>query len=255
MEFEVLGEAIFLAGANALNDPDEGMVRWRVQGSFEDAFKFALHVLRAENGNASPDALIANAGEIARNMVASPSIPKEIVDRMHMILGNLVRIACFTTHPLNGPMWTHYGNFSDASGGITPHGGLCIEYTVDDAWRQIGLRPVQYVDKRPQINMLARDSLEAQFAYATSVKSPDWAYEDEWRLVSYIDAKPPWPDNLAHNSKLRLQGAVRSVILGLNVTSLVAGKVIEVVRRRAPHVVVKQVVRNERTAALTLVSL
>ena len=174
---------------------------------------------------------------------------------MHQILGKLLRIACFTTRPLNGPMWTHYGNFSDGNGCITPHGGLCIEYAVDDSWRQAGLQPVEYVEKRPEVNILARDRIEAQLAYATRVKSPDWAYEEEWRLVGYLEAKPPWPDNLTTNSKLKLEGSVQSVILGLNAKGVATEKVIEAIRKKLPAIAVKRVIRDETTGGLKIVSL
>lgn len=254
LDFEVTDEAIFLAGADTLNDPDEGRVRWTAHGSLDVAFKVALNTLRAENRNASPVDLIANALEIARRIVNSSSIPKQVEDQMHEIVGKLVRIACFTTRPLNGPMWTHYGNFSDGNGGITPHGGLCIEYAVDDSWRQVGLQPVEYIEKRPEINMLDQD-LEAQFAYATRVKSPDWAYEDEWRLVAYLDSKPPWTDKLTANSKLKLGGSIRSVILGLNAKGVASEKVIETIRKKLPSIAIKRVVRDETTAGLKIISL
>ena len=212
-------------------------------------------ILLAENSNANPVDLLPKAWEIARAMVDNSNIPKKTVDQMHAVLGKLLRIACFTTRPLNGPMWTHYGCFFDGNGGVTPHGGLCIEYEVNENWRLAGLRPVEYVEKRPEINLLARDSLEAQFAYATRVKSPDWAYEDEWRLVAYIEAKPPWPLNLTANSKLKLEGSVRSVILGLNAKGPTAEKVIDAVWKKEPKIALKRVIRDKSTAALIIVSL
>lgn len=253
LEFEVLDEAVYLAGADDLNDPEEGRVRWKAQGSFDVALKVVVKTLLEENRNANPTDLIARASEIARRMVDNSSIPKGTVDQMSSILGKLVRIACFTTRPLNGPMWTHYGNFSDGNGSITPHGGLCIEYSIDESWRRAGLRPVEYREKRPEINMLERETLEAQFEYASRVKSPDWAYEDEWRLVAYIDAKPPWPGNLTTNSKLKLEGSVRSVILGLNAKGTAVEKLIDIVRKKSSKIALRRVIRDESTAALILV--
>lgn len=255
LDFEVLDEAVFLAGADTLNDPDEGRIRWSAQGSFEIAVKVVMGALMAQNSGANPVDLLPKAWETARAMVNNSNIPKETVDQMHAVLGKLLRIACFTTHPLNGPMWAHYGYFADGNGCVIPHGGVCIEYNVNESWRLAGLRPVEYAEKRPEINMLARDSLEAQFEYATRVKSPDWAYEDEWRLVAYIEAKPPWPLNLTTNSKLKLEGSVRSVILGLNANDSTTEKVIDTVRKKAPQIALKRVIRDESTAALIIVSL
>lgn len=255
LDFEVFDEAVFLAGADTLNDPDEGRVRWVAQGSFEVAVKVVMGVLLAQDSSANPVDLLPRASEIAKSMVINSSIPTETMDQMHEVLGKLLRIACFTTHPLNGPMWTHYGYFSDENGRVTPHGGLCVEYEVDEGWRSAGLRPVDYVESRPEINMLARDSLEKQFAHATQVKSPDWAYEKEWRLVGYIDAKPPWSLNLTANSKIKLDGAVRSVIFGLNAKGTTTEKIIDSIRKKAPKIAIKRVIRDESTAALTIVPL
>ncbi|MCA0186571.1 MAG: DUF2971 domain-containing protein [Proteobacteria bacterium] len=254
-EFEVLNEAVFLAGADTLNDPDEGRVQWIARGSFEVALKVVMGTLLAENKGVNPSELLPHASTVARAMVSSPNIPTETAKQMHEILGKTLRIACFTTRLLNGPMWTHYGNFSHGNGAITPHGGLCIEYQVDESWRLAGLRPVEYVEIRPEINMLARDCLGAQFAHATSVKSPDWAYEDEWRLVAYIQAKPPWPSNLAANSKLKLEGSVRSVILGLNANGPTVEKIVAAIQTKMPKIAVKRIVRNELTGALDTVRL
>ena len=61
LDYEVSDEAIFLAGADTLNDPDEGRVRWRAHGSFDVAFKVALNTLRVGNDKASPVDLIEEA--------------------------------------------------------------------------------------------------------------------------------------------------------------------------------------------------
>ena len=60
---EVLNGVVFLAGANSLNDPDEGRVRWTVQGSPETAFEVVLGALQAANCNADPGDLIVKAGD------------------------------------------------------------------------------------------------------------------------------------------------------------------------------------------------
>lgn len=255
LDFEVLDEGVFLAGADTLNDPDEGRIRWSAKGIYKTAVEVVMNVLLAQNSGANPVELLPQAWTIARSIVNSSKIPTETIDQMYAVLGKLLRIACFTTRPLNGPMWTHYGCFFNENREVIPHGGLCIEYEVNESWRMAGLWPVDYVEKRPEINLLARDSLETQFAYATRVKSPDWAYEDEWRLVAYIEAKPPWPINLTANSKLKMEGSVRSVILGLNAKGLAAQKVIDTIQKKAPQIALKRVIRDESTAALTVVFL
>lgn len=252
---EVLDETIFLAAADALNDPDEGRVRWAAEGPLDVAIGVVYKSLLAQRGNKNPADLLLEAIEIAKRMVGDPRVPLQTVQQLHSFLGKLVRVACFTTRPLNGPMWTHYGNYRGQDGRVTYHGGLCIEYGVDESWRGAGLRPVEYVEDRPEINMLARDSLEAQFAHATKIKSPDWAYEDEWRLVAYLNATPPFSSNFDVNSKLKLEGSVRSVIFGLNAKEFVVERITKTIRDRWSSVALKRVARDEATAALTIVSI
>ena len=252
LDFELAQEAIFLAAADELNDPDEGRIRWALPSSYEEAVKYVAATLQAQNSTANPVDIIQAALETATNMSGSTHASTLIGENMHKIVGKLMRIACFTTKPLNGPMWTHYGNFVSAKGEVTAHGGICIEYAIDEGWRDLGLRPVEYVETRPEINLASKHNLEEQFAYASRVKSPDWQYEDEWRLVGYLQAQTPLPSNLKENAKLRLVDSIRSVIFGLNANSAEAERIIESVRRELPKFALKRVIRDESTAALTL---
>ena len=253
--FELEEESIFLAGAHTLNDPDEGRVQWKAQGSFEAAVKLVSETLMKRHGGANPVDLLPTVWEMAREMTSSRRIPEGTIDLLHSIFSKSVRIACFTTRPVNGPMWTHYGNYSSGKDWPNPHGGICIEYAVDESWRTTGLRPVEYAERRPEVNMLSPHDLEEQFAYATRVKSPDWAYEDEWRIVAYMSTTAHTSADFNANSKLKLEGCVKSVIFGLNAESAAAAQLATKLRTQMPHVALKKVVRHDENGTLMLAPL
>ena len=153
-------------------------------------------------------------------------------------------------------MWAHYAN---------EHKGFCVEYNVEDLPGNSNeffdmIHPVFYTDNIfDATSYLIATTPELKnpefLQQAALIKTKDWAYEDEWRLVAYIEAKPPWPLNLTANSKLKMEGSVRSVILGLNAHDSIAKNVIDAIRQKAPHIALKRVIRDELTAALTIATL
>lgn len=101
------------------------------------------------------------------------------------------RVACFTESPYSMLMWAHYAN---------SHQGFCIEYEVPsyvDPYIQMlhNLMPVIYSSKRAHIIEqcvrslqppgLTADILWDIYKYGLLMKSIDWKYQNEWRLVSY----------------------------------------------------------------------
>jgi len=257
---EISQETIFLPAADALNDPDEGRIRWSIAGSHEQAVSYVTKLLLTQSNGANSTDLIVEAWKRADDiMKANGIVPQYLADRMDRILGKVTRIACFTEHPLNGPMWSHYATSLDASGKAVPHGGICIEYWPDEDWRKAGLRPVVYAEERPQINMLLDNRL-AQFADAMQIKSPDWGYEKEWRLALYLQAEPASLEDLDScdelfnsGSKLKMERSVRSVIFGLWAKGDHVSRLVDEMAKACPHVEVKKVTRDPTTAKLKIV--
>ncbi len=100
------------------------------------------------------------------------------------------RVACFTETPYSMLMWSHYAN---------NHQGFCIEYEIPlyaAPYIQIfhNLMPVIYSDKRISIldqcirslqpPGLTADILWDIYKYGLLMKSMDWKYQNEWRLIS-----------------------------------------------------------------------
>ena len=89
------------------------------------------------------------------------------------------KMACFTTKPLNLPMWNHYASC---------HKGFCLEYDTDKmtTFLKNKLYPVLYVEKLPNlIDVLLSEKARnfILFDLIASQKLQDWSYEDEWRLL------------------------------------------------------------------------
>ena len=69
-------------------------------------------------------------------------------------------------------MWSHYGD---------SHNGVCIEYDLlENPYIDKMVLPVIYTD-----TTLSHDDILDQelLLYAMLFKSPDWKYEDEWRVI------------------------------------------------------------------------
>ena len=118
----------------------------------------------------------------------------ELEENLNRIIRTMARIACFTTKPVNMPMWYHY-----AKGGAVPAGtgtgmdtsndyaGLCLEYDMTQADRIPAvienILPVNYQSRMPDMMMILKEHPSQVRRYAATLKNKDWSYEDEWRLI------------------------------------------------------------------------
>ena len=117
------------------------------------------------------------------------AIHQEFVD-LHQSLIQKFRAVCFTESPYSMLMWAHYAN---------NHKGFCIEYEVPPYSESFihlyhNLMPVIYSDVRVSILDQCLCSLQPPgltdtilwdiFKYGLLMKSMDWKYQNEWRLIS-----------------------------------------------------------------------
>lgn len=150
-------------------------------------------------------------------------------------------------------MWANYAKHIDATGKSTDHAGICIEYLCDEGWRATTLHPVQYSDTVPEINVTERS--EEDLVHAMYAKSPEWQCENEWRITSVIAAKPHFPSNLAANAKIKLKGAVRSVIFGLKTQDSVIQTFVSRLQSLKPDITFKRVIQDISTFQRRVVDL
>lgn len=100
---------------------------------------------------------------------------------------NHAGIISLTAQPLHTLMWAHYSSES----------GFMVELdweTVKDNLKKENPNlnnyvffPVQYVDNLESINFFGANfgSADVPFLYSVGIKRKEWAYEDEWRLITY----------------------------------------------------------------------
>lgn len=246
INFEIIEEAIYLAGLKDLNDPDEGRFLIKFEGSYAEIIEYwrkALQSSRSSLSNAeTEDEAKSRTEEIIRlNYV----LPDYTLQYTRYVLEHVLRVACFTTQPVNYSMWANYAKYVHPSDGEIAHGGICLEYYCDEAWRSGNLHPVEYSDVVPEINVVKRD--ENELTKAVFIKSREWRCEEEWRIMSIIQSMPPFPDNLTANSRIRVENSVASVIFGLKTPMELIEEICERVSAAKPRIIFKQIVRDPKT--------
>lgn len=105
---------------------------------------------------------------------------KTIVDRVASNLRSTRGITCFSEKVDNVLMWSHYGSH---------HKGYCLEFSTDRDPFDKAVK-VTYSKQLPTIDLLHvlnydnnPDHLEAAVKSIYCVKSEDWCYESEWRVI------------------------------------------------------------------------
>lgn len=246
INFEIKEEAIYLAGLKDLNDPDEGRFLIKFTGSEDEIFEFWRESVKSTYPEYSPKKIDYEA-KLRTNEVINAGyiVPQSVVSHTRHVFENVLRVACFTTLPVNYSMWANYAKYLDPEKGAIDHGGICLEYECDKSWMAVNLHPVEYSDKIPEIDVVKR--MESELINAIYMKSLEWRCEEEWRIMSVINAKPPFPENLTKNSKIRLENSITSVIFGLNTPEKTVKDIRDRVSKIKPTILFKQVIHNPMT--------
>jgi hypothetical protein len=246
INFEILEEGIYLAGLKDLNDPNEGRFIFKFDGTEDEIFAYWMS--RLQNASLAK----TRTKQVLDNNF---SVPDEVVEYTRYVLGHVMRVACFTIHPTNNAMWAHYAKYSDPATKPIDHGGICIEYECDEGWRDANFHPVEYSDDIPVINVLTMHKEESKAVRAMYLKSPEWQYENEWRIATTLQCQPPFPANLTVNSKIVLENGVKSVIFGLNTPDGIIERFKEQIMHLKPNMVFKQVKRDSQTLNIKILEI
>ena len=145
------------------------------------------------------------------------------------------KISCLSERMDSSLMWSHYAS---------KHAGFCLEYdfslemensSPDLKKAILGLFPVVYSEERPLIpnqfldsgflneienNRKTPDSILEDVFYGLLVKSIDWSYEKEWRIII--------KSSLLNDSKLKIPP--RKVFLGANIKEKTKEKLLDIAR-------------------------
>lgn len=254
IDFEIIEEAIFLAGLADFNDPDEGRFTLNFQGSRDEILDYWRKAIKSIEPHLSANEIEIIANSNTDELISNNfQIPERVITHTRYVLENVLRVACFTTQFMNYSMWANYAKYIDQEGGHLGHGGICIEYECDEGWRHSGLHPVEYTDTVPDIRAVSRN--EFDLVKAIYMKAPEWRGEDEWRMMSVLQALPPFPSNFTANSKIKLENSIQSVIFGINTPSELIKEITIRVRAKKPMIAFKRVIRDPTTFARTLVEL
>ena len=117
---------------------------------------------------------------------------KEQQNKFYDYLLDKIKIACLTTHNDNTLMWSHYAE---------KHQGICIEYDINKIFNEkndkILIKKISYNKKmisydtfmnkeRKSINIVLIDNKTIDnITDLFTIKSKEWEYEDEYRILFY----------------------------------------------------------------------
>jgi hypothetical protein len=132
---------------------------------------------------------------------------------------------CLTECPRNLLMWSHYAD---------THAGLVLQFDKTHAFfteceQPLNLfKPITYSEDRPVLSLSSIKSLETFF-----IKSPEWQYDKEWRLIKQIDPSMP-TSNVNRNNSLHLfpipNKLITGIVIGVNMPQVLQDKIIETIQ-------------------------
>ena len=138
----------------------------------------------------------------------------ESKDSMHKSFGIL---SC-TTKNDNLLMWAHYADC---------HRGFCVGLNSEILFNTLGgaISRVNYSESFPTMPLFNQDA--SYMIAMLNTKSPEWEYEDEYRLTKGGAANKPFE---------LPKEAITEVVLGCNMSSEHRKEIIEVLDNKLPHV-------------------
>lgn len=221
-----------------------GMIRFSQPSSFNDPFEFKPHIsslgdrdyieeffhnnsheILLEQFNELPDIIkdqvsfsdiekIANDKNLLEVLTTITShMPSSFENSIHDSLDKKIGILCLaeSVSPDNLLMWSHYSN---------SHQGFAIEFnkehsffdqriTSNDEIRH--LTEVTYSQARPNLALANIDGIHQFF-----IKSKEWAYENEWRMIFSLDKSDKTISNTENSIYLFKfpQSAIKSITFG-----------------------------------------
>jgi hypothetical protein len=227
----------YMSRESAIRLLTDGCVRFTQPGDFNDPFELkpSFQLMSKQDLDALPDApdspgMKVLTPEAIQSMMASilPGLQKSVAnhegqDGAFALQNNEIAQAtldaefgvfCLSESADNLLMWAHYAD---------NHRGVCVEIDTSISFfhsAQLGFNlpnngKVHYLDKRPVLSHSNLRSPNLLFR-----KSPEWAYEKEWRFIKrlreadrVIDAKP-FPIHLFQLPA----GTITGIVIGCGVS-------------------------------------
>lgn len=205
-------DTAWLSPASQFNDPFDTSLSLDVKSALAELLRRSFvssplpsldsvqmgKIITSPDPIADSSALLASIGRLTATEVerlqamesqSSAQLTHALTSQATMIFQGSLKICCFSSRPLSMAMWSHYSH---------QHEGFCVLYQTSTlkAQERRHLYPVIYTTERfslaRQLAQLVEtnacldpNSLSAQHipVLAATRKSPDWAYEEEWRLI------------------------------------------------------------------------
>lgn len=215
---EILDGNIYLAHPKELNDPlesrfllsnDEKSIE-RLNEKLKKNEEYRKKLGNVDSTVFSSD-MLKSLSEVIQDFIEYKNL------HYNELFRSTTKMACFTTKPLNLPMWNHYASC---------HKGFCLEYDTDKmtTFLKNKLYPVLYVEKLPNlIDVLLSEKARnfILFDLIASQKLQDWSYEDEWRLLfnvgDFYFSENEVPEEFYNKGKLISFIKPSKIILGMNI--------------------------------------
>lgn len=176
VERTVLHNEVFFAPALSLNDPFDLRPAFDLEATPEEhlrrhlasSMKFEPHLSASEREAAAKQAMTAMTPERINDTASViQALYSEVLSTTHGVF-------CVSEKNDDILMWSHYAD---------DHRGICLEFDGEGKF-MAHANPVRYSEDRVPINPY-KDDADTMLEKAMLVKSCHWAYEAEWRLLSY----------------------------------------------------------------------
>ncbi|MGA7438775.1 MAG: DUF2971 domain-containing protein [Luteibacter sp.] len=181
LKYILLDSTLWLAATTSFNDPFDGRAAFRI----------------AERGDALRDALVSQIVRVAQKdarqalalihstgVLDHPELLEHELSLGHERLRDSVGICSLSATPSSQLMWAHYGY---------EHRGICFRFEVARDLRNLIAHKVIYADDYPVVENIFTDAPSELDLRPLLQKSPDWAYEKEWRVIKVNGARTTLP--------------------------------------------------------------
>lgn len=204
LEDLVLNNGLWMADVATFNDPFEG------QAAYDIPYKGAelrrkWEQKYCELGFTSVD---------AKAMVRSDDVahPERLIARAQEALRRTqshMGMCALSANPTSPLLWAHYAD---------SHKGICVQLSPRADLHALLAHPIEYNENYPVLSDILEPAV-TRGVLPMLRKSPDWSYEEEWRLVSegqvnYLQVVAPSAIS-AVILGMRISDADRAYVLGL----------------------------------------
>jgi len=180
---------LWFPAPRTFNDPFDTWPTFTFDSTPDERAELYKRQYKRANPDWSNEKCSALAQELAERPVIDPHTQeaRDHMQRKHTdLVRNKIGVLCLCESPDNILMWSHYAD---------EHRGICLKF---DGYYEFfaQAQKVVYPPTRHPVNPF-RDSPKQQMAASVLHKYERWAYENEWRIVDYLQGPGarPFPPN------------------------------------------------------------